>query len=101
MISSSRRAGGSTETQDSKILHALADTNRRHILTIVDKTPGLSVNEITARLPISRWGVRKHLNVLEAARLVRSEWDGVYRRLYIIRTTISHVLKRLRKRFSA
>lgn len=99
MISSSRRAGGSTETQDSKILRALSDTNRRHILTIIDEKPGLSVNEITARLPISRWGVRKHLNVLEAAGLVRSEWDGVYRRLYINRTTMAHVLKRLQRRF--
>ena len=101
MISSSRRAGGSTETQDSKTLHALSDAYRRHILMVVDQNPGPSVNEITARLPISRWGVMKHLNVLEAAGLVRSERDGVYRRLYINRTAISRVLTRWQKRFGA
>lgn len=99
MISASRETDKAKALQDSKTLHALADTNRRHILVVVDKDPGITVNEITARLPISRWGVRKHLNVLEAAGLVRSEWDGTYRRVYVKRRNVTSVLKHWQKRF--
>ncbi len=46
MISTSRQTDQAEALQDSSTLHALSDTNRRHILTVVDQKAGLSINEI-------------------------------------------------------
>ncbi len=99
MMNVSQQTNEVKALQDSTTLHAISDTNRRHILMAFDKDPGISVNEITARLSISRWGVRKHLNVLEAAGLIRSDRDGAYRRVYVKRRNIANVLKRWLEQF--
>ena len=54
---------------------ALADTQRRTILSILGSTPR-SVQELADELPISRPAVSRHLRVLSEAGLVREERVG-------------------------
>jgi DNA-binding transcriptional ArsR family regulator len=62
------------------VLTALADPTRRSVMEALRKRP-LAVNEIAARLPISRPAVSQHLRVLVDAGLVDVRADG-NRRLY-------------------
>jgi DNA-binding transcriptional ArsR family regulator len=57
------------------VLAALADPTRRRIVEHLGQGPA-SVSELAAPLPISLPGVVQHLQVLEAAGLVRSEKVG-------------------------
>lgn len=59
------------------VFKALADPSRRRILDELRDTDGLSVTEIAALLPqMTRFGVMKHLGVLEQAALVVTRKDG-------------------------
>jgi DNA-binding transcriptional ArsR family regulator len=61
---------------------ALADPMRRAVFERLARRPR-AVGEIAAGLPISRPAVSQHLKVLETARLVTHERQGV-RRIYRI-----------------
>ncbi|MFL5734647.1 MAG: ArsR/SmtB family transcription factor [Chloroflexia bacterium] len=52
------------------VFKAVADHHRRHLLDLLSQTDGLSLNELCAHLPMSRFGAMKHLRVLEEAGLV-------------------------------
>ena len=70
----------SPRPRTAAVLTALADPTRRSVMEALRKRP-LAVNEIAARLPISRPAVSQHLRVLARAQLVRAEKAGT-RRLY-------------------
>ncbi len=55
---------------------ALADHHRRYLLDLLSQTDGQSLNELCAHLPMTRFGVMKHLNVLEEAGLVTTRKVG-------------------------
>jgi DNA-binding transcriptional ArsR family regulator len=57
------------------VFSALADANRRQILTMLVKNR-MSVNSIAQNFRISRPAVSKHLKVLQKTNLVISEQDG-------------------------
>jgi DNA-binding transcriptional ArsR family regulator/uncharacterized protein YndB with AHSA1/START domain len=52
------------------VFRALADPTRRSLLDELLKADGQSLSSLEARLPMSRFGVMKHLKVLEEAGLV-------------------------------
>ncbi len=56
---------------DDATFQALADPTRRLLLSRLRETEGLSINELSADLPMSRQAVTKHLDLLQAAGLVR------------------------------
>lgn len=58
------------------VFEAVADPTRRGILARLRSGEPLSVSEISARLPITRQAVTKHLDVLRDAGLVRVRWEG-------------------------
>ena len=64
-------------------LKALAEPNRRRILTLV-RDQELSAGEIAAHFDVSRPAVSQHLTVLKEAGLVHERRNGT-RRLYIVR----------------
>jgi DNA-binding transcriptional ArsR family regulator len=64
----------------NEAFEALADANRRQILTLLADRE-LAVRDIAAALPISRPAVSRHLRVLKQAGLVSERPDGA-RRLY-------------------
>ncbi|HVL67445.1 MAG TPA: metalloregulator ArsR/SmtB family transcription factor [Vicinamibacterales bacterium] len=57
------------------VWHALGDPTRRTILDLLREGPK-TVGQITDHFPTSRFAVRKHLNLLEAAHLVIVRWQG-------------------------
>jgi uncharacterized protein YndB with AHSA1/START domain/DNA-binding transcriptional ArsR family regulator len=65
------------------VFRALADPSRRTLLDSLFERDGQSLLELTAHLPMSRFGVMKHLRVLEAAGLVTTQKVGREKRHYL------------------
>jgi DNA-binding transcriptional ArsR family regulator len=59
-----------------EVFKALADPTRRSLLDELFERDGQSLSELEQRLPMSRFGVMKHLKVLEEAGLVTSRRRG-------------------------
>src|SRR5271165_2980038 len=58
------------------VFRALADPTRRSLLDELYRCDGQTLNSLEARLPMTRFGVMKHLKVLEAAGLVVTKRRG-------------------------
>ena len=58
------------------VFKALADPTRRRLLDMLFRRDGQSLGELEQRLAMTRFGVMKHLRVLEAARLVVTKRRG-------------------------
>ena len=61
---------------DDAVFAALADPTRRAILQLVVDEGPVTATNVSARFPISRQGVAKHLGVLREAGLVHAERLG-------------------------
>ena len=55
---------------DDAVFKALADPTRRHLLDRLHERDGRTLSELESELEMSRFGVMKHLRVLETAGLV-------------------------------
>ena len=62
---------------------ALADASRRHLLDRLYERDGRTLSELTEDLEMTRFGVMKHLQVLEAAGLVVSRKVGRHKLHYL------------------
>jgi DNA-binding transcriptional ArsR family regulator len=58
------------------IFKALADSSRRFLLDLLFKQDGQTLGELEGRLAMTRFGVMKHLKVLENAGLVITRRQG-------------------------
>src|SRR5437667_9581534 len=58
------------------VFRALADATRRSLLDELFKRDGQTLSELEQWLPMTRFGVMKHLRVLEEARLVTTKRRG-------------------------
>ncbi len=58
------------------VFKALADPTRRDLLDRLYERDGQSLSELEEGVPMSRFGVMKHLRVLEAAGLVTTQRRG-------------------------
>src|SRR6202021_1401116 len=59
-----------------EVFRALADPTRRALLDELYERDGQTLSALERRLPMSRFGVMKHLKVLEAAGLVKTKRKG-------------------------
>jgi len=59
-----------------KVFKALADPTRRGLLDELFERDGQTLTELEQRLPMSRFGVMKHLKALEEAGLVTTRKRG-------------------------
>jgi len=59
-----------------EVFKALADPTRRGLLDELFKQDGQSLSELERRLPMTRFGVMKHLRLLEEAGLVTTKRRG-------------------------
>jgi uncharacterized protein YndB with AHSA1/START domain len=59
-----------------EVFKALADPTRRSLLDELFKEDGQTLSALEARLPMTRYGVMKHLRVLEEAHLVTTKRRG-------------------------
>ena len=61
------------------IFKALADPTRRLLLDSLRETPGQSLQDLEGQLEMSRFGVMKHLALLEGAKLIVTHRKGRYK----------------------
>src|ERR1700761_4985886 len=61
---------------DDRIFKALADPTRRHLLDRLFERDGRTLTELESELEMTRFGVMKHLRVLEDAGLVVARREG-------------------------
>ena len=63
-------------TDDDRVFKALADSTRRHLLDRLFERDGRTLGELEEGLDMTRFGVMKHLRVLEEAGLVVTQRAG-------------------------
>ena len=63
-------------TDDDLVFKALADPTRRHLLDRLFARDGRTLTELEQELEMTRFGVMKHLRVLEQAGLVVTRRQG-------------------------
>jgi DNA-binding transcriptional ArsR family regulator len=63
-------------TDDDRVFKALADPTRRLLLDRLYERDGRSLTELESDLAMTRFGVMKHLRVLEDAQLVVTRRSG-------------------------
>ena len=63
-------------TDDDRVFKALADPTRRFLLGRLFKRDGRTLGELESELEMTRFGVMKHLKVLEDADLVIARRSG-------------------------
>jgi len=62
--------------EDDRVFRALADPTRRRLLDRLFEREGLTLSELESGVDMTRFGVMKHLRVLEDAGLVVSRRSG-------------------------
>jgi len=70
-------------TDDDRVFKALADPTRRFLLDRLFARDGRSLTELESELEMTRFGVMKHLRVLEGAGLVVTRREGREKRHYL------------------
>ena len=63
-------------TDDDLVFKALADPTRRHLLDRLFERDGRTLTDLESDLEMTRFGVMKHLKVLEEASLVVTRRSG-------------------------
>jgi DNA-binding transcriptional ArsR family regulator len=58
------------------VFKALGDKSRRFLLDLLHKRDGQTLGALESELEMTRFGVMKHLKVLEEAGLVITRWRG-------------------------
>jgi DNA-binding transcriptional ArsR family regulator len=87
---------------DDRIFKALADSNRRRLLDELSASPGCTLTELAALFPgMTRFGVMKHLAVLEDAHLVVSRKVGRTKEHYLNAVPIRRIHDRWISKFTA
>jgi DNA-binding transcriptional ArsR family regulator len=68
---------------DDRVFKALADPTRRHLLDRLFEHDGRTLTELESELAMTRFGVMKHLRVLEEAGLVATRRAGREKHHYL------------------
>jgi DNA-binding transcriptional ArsR family regulator len=63
-------------TDDDRVFRALSDPTRRFLLDLLFTRDGRTLTELESELEMTRFGVMKHLRVLEDAGLVVAKRSG-------------------------
>ena len=61
---------------DDRVFKALADPTRRHLLDRLFERDGQTLTELESELEMTRFGVMKHLRLLEEAGLIVARRQG-------------------------
>ena len=80
--------------EDEAIFRALADPSRRRLLDLLFERDGRTLTELESELPMTRFGVMKHLRVLEEANLVVARKVGREKHHVLNPMPIQHVADR-------
>jgi DNA-binding transcriptional ArsR family regulator len=86
---------------DDRVFKALADPTRRLLLDLLYERDGRSLGELEAPLAMTRFGVMKHLRLLEEAGLVVSQKAGRTRLHYLNAVPIQQLHERWTRKYTA
>lgn len=86
--------------EQDEVFRALADPSRRMLLDLLRKQDGQSLSELEAHLPMTRFGVMKHLRLLEDAGLITTEKVGRSKHHYLNPVPIQSVYDRWVRKYS-
>jgi DNA-binding transcriptional ArsR family regulator len=64
------------EKKIGAVFAALGDPTRRHVVECLAEEGALTATELSARVPVTRQAITKHLSTLAEAGLVSSEAEG-------------------------
>ena len=81
------------------VFKALADASRRELLDRLRLDNGQTLNELCARLEMTRQAVSKHLAILEGANLVATVWRGREKLHYLNPVPIHQIGERWIRKF--
>lgn len=87
--------------QDELVFRSLANPTRRKLLDLLFEREGRTVTELESSMPMTRFGVMKHLRVLEAAGLVVTRKVGRERLHYLNPVPIQLISDRWISKYSA
>ena len=87
-------------TDDDRVFKALADPTRRLLLDRLFERDGRTLTELESQLEMTRFGVMKHLRVLEEAGLVVSRKAGRTRLHYLNAVPIRQIHDRWITKYS-
>src|ERR671918_452669 len=87
--------------EDESVFRALADPSRRRLLDLLFERDGRTLTELESELPMTRFGVMKHLRVLEEAGLIATRKVGRERLHYLNPIPIQLISDRWMNKYSA
>jgi uncharacterized protein YndB with AHSA1/START domain/DNA-binding transcriptional ArsR family regulator len=79
---------------EQDVFKALADPSRRKLLDLLNSSDGQTLNELCQPLAMSRFGVMKHLNILEEAGLLTTKKVGREKLHYLNAVPIRQIYDR-------
>jgi DNA-binding transcriptional ArsR family regulator len=82
------------------IFKALADSNRRHLLDVLYEADGLTLNELSDELSMSRQAVSKHLSIMESANLISCVQDGRHKHHFLNPVPLQEIFERWFSKFA-
>lgn len=68
---------------DDRVFKALADPTRRFLLDMLHTRDGRTLTELESELEMTRFGVMKHLRILEDAGLITTRREGREKRHFL------------------
>jgi len=77
-----------------KIFKALADPTRQQLLDALRKKDGQTLSDLEANLDMTRFGVMKHLNLLEDAGLIVTRKSGRFKHHYLNALPLQELMDR-------
>src|SRR6187401_3056674 len=87
--------------EDETVFRALADPSRRRLLDLLFERDGRTLKELESELPMTRFGVMKHLRVLQAAGLIATRKVGRERLHYLNPIPIQLISNRWINKYAA
>jgi len=87
--------------EDESVFRALADPSRRRLLDLLFERDGRTLTELESELPMTRFGVMKHLRVLQEAGLITTRKVGRERLHYLNPVPIQLISDRWISKYSA
>src|SRR4051794_11221991 len=87
--------------EDEIVFRALADPSRRRLLDLLFERDGRTLTELESQLPMTRFGVMKHLRVLQEAELIATRKVGRERLHYLNPVPIQLISDRWINKYSA
>jgi DNA-binding transcriptional ArsR family regulator len=86
---------------DDLVFKALADPSRRRLLDLLYQRDGRTLTELDSELDMTRFGVMKHLNVLEEAGLITTHRRGREKLHFLNVVPLQQIIRRWLDKYSA